>query len=82
MRLEREHPDTFAAFLAQVGSVVPKNNKGLVAVALLTKPLYPYIMVDELAAAMIDIALDGGKTQTLTNADLVSQGRLLLQHQA
>jgi hypothetical protein len=47
----------------------------------LTKPLYPYVMVDELAAAMIDVALNGGETQTLTNADLVFRGRSLLKRQ-
>jgi hypothetical protein len=77
MRLERENPNTFGAFLAQAGSVVPKNNKALLALAVLTQPLNPYIMVDELAAAMIDIALNGGETQTLSNADLVLRGTVL-----
>lgn len=81
IRLERKNPGAFAAFLAQVGSVVPKANKGLLAMAVLTKPLNPYIMVDELAAVLIDIALNGGETQTLTNADLVVRGRSLLKRQ-
>jgi hypothetical protein len=81
MQLEREDPDTFAAFLAQAGSVIPKNSQALLVVAGLTKPLYPYVMVDELAAAMIDVALNGGETQTLTNADLVFRGRSLLKRQ-
>jgi hypothetical protein len=79
--LERENPTTFAAFLAQVGSVVPKNNKALLVVAMLTQPLNPYIMVDELAAAIIDIAVNGGEGQTLANADLVARGKALLKRQ-
>lgn len=79
MQLERENSETFAAFLAQVGSVVPKNNKGLLAVAVLTQPLNPYIIVDELAAAMIDIAVNGAETQTISNADLVARGKSLLK---
>lgn len=79
MQLERENPESFAAFLAQVGSVVPKNNKALLSVAVLTQPLYPYIMVDELAAAMVDVAVNGAPSQALSNATLVAQGRSLLQ---
>ena len=79
IQLEREHPDTFAVFLAQAGSVVPKNNKALLAVAvLLTQSLYPYVAVDKVAAAMVDTALNGGKTQTLTNADLAARGGRLI----
>ena len=63
MRLERENPDAFASFLAQAGSVIPEDNQALYVVAVLTEYLYLYILVDELAAAMVDTALNGGKTQ-------------------
>jgi hypothetical protein len=79
MQLERENPETFAAFLVHVGSVASKNYRGLLAVAVLTQPLNPYVIVDVLAAAMIDIAVNGAETQTLSNADLVARGKSLLK---
>ena len=36
------------------------------------------IKVDELAAAMIDLALDGSERQILENVDLVKKGRELM----
>ena len=39
------------------------------------------IMPEELAAAMIDVGLNGGKKRTLTNAELVLRGRSLLMTQ-
>ncbi len=39
----------------------------------------PMIQVDELAAAMVDTAINGGKMQTFENGDLVARGKEVLK---
>ena len=45
---------------------------------MLTKVLNPYIMVDELARSLVEMALTEHEKQTWTNPDLVDLGKSLL----
>jgi len=41
--------------------------------------LLPMIGVDELAAALVDTVVNGGRMQTVENRDLVARGREVLK---
>jgi hypothetical protein len=41
--------------------------------------LLPMIRVDELAAALVDTVVNGGRMQTFENRDLVARGREVLK---
>jgi hypothetical protein len=55
--------------------VTPKERGVLKSIAA---SVVPMIRVDELAAAMVDIALNGGEKGLLENCDLVEKGREVL----
>ena len=44
--------------------MIPPNNKALVVPGWLTTPIYLALKVEELAAAMVNIAVKGGEEQT------------------
>ncbi|KAE9382008.1 hypothetical protein N431DRAFT_491273 [Stipitochalara longipes BDJ] len=67
-----EKSDGFDVYIARPSGVTPKERGVLKSVAA---GLVPMIRVNELAAAMLDIAVNGAQKQTLENRDLVSRGR-------
>lgn len=75
IEFEEKHPDTFETFITKPGAVLGRGNP-------IPQMLYGAaraIKVDTLAAAMIDLAISGGKgKQALENADLEEKGRAAL----
>ncbi|KFY28215.1 hypothetical protein V493_03047 [Pseudogymnoascus sp. VKM F-4281 (FW-2241)] len=74
--LAERNPDSFEVFLARVGSVIPKDNFTLSIIGPLTSGIQPIIRDDELAIAMVDIALNGAKTEFVSHEELVTRGRM------
>jgi hypothetical protein len=71
-----QHSEVFEAFTARSGAVYGKNN---FALGQLAKVMSSLIRDDELAAALIDIALHGNATQLVENDILRSRGKGLLK---
>jgi hypothetical protein len=65
----------FEVFITRPSGVTPKDRGVLKSIAA---AIVPMIKVDELAAAMLDIAVNGSDQQTLENHDLVVKGRKVL----
>jgi hypothetical protein len=76
MAFEREHSSTWKSFIAKPGAVVPKQGLGRVGCLLGTGLS---ISLNELAAAMVDIAIQGTDSQVILNVALVTKGRALTQ---
>ncbi|KUJ14362.1 uncharacterized protein LY89DRAFT_736408 [Mollisia scopiformis] len=77
-QLQEENQETFAAYFPRVGSVIPPNNKLLSIAGSLTNSLYPALKAEELAASMIDVAINGGAEQIVSHDELKNRGRSLL----
>ncbi|KAI9048273.1 hypothetical protein LZ554_008068 [Drepanopeziza brunnea f. sp. 'monogermtubi'] len=60
------------AFIARPGVVLPKDAS---IGSLVKRSLLPSVRVDELAAALLDVAVRKGSQQILENRDLVQKGR-------
>jgi hypothetical protein len=65
----------FEVIITRPSGVTPKERGVLKNIAA---SVVPMIKVDELAAAMVDIALNGGEKGTWENRDLVERGREVL----
>jgi hypothetical protein len=78
LKLEQENRNHLSVHLARVGSVIPKNNKALHVVGVLTSPFYPAIGVDTFGAAMIYGIIHGDAEQTVSHEELVKRGKLAL----
>jgi len=76
MAFEREHSSSWKSFIAKPGPVLPRKGLGLVGWLLGTSLS---IRVSELAAAMIDTAIQGNDSQVILNVALVTKGRALIQ---
>ncbi|OBT57008.1 hypothetical protein VE04_03119 [Pseudogymnoascus sp. 24MN13] len=74
--LAERNPDSFEVFLARVGSVIPKDNYTLSIIGSLTAGIQPIIGADELAVAMVDIALNGAETELVLHEELVARGKV------
>lgn len=59
-------------------SVIPPNSVMLTIAGKLTNPLYPALKAEELAAAMIEVAVNGGSEQIIPHDELKNKGRALL----
>ncbi|CZR63958.1 uncharacterized protein PAC_13855 [Phialocephala subalpina] len=77
-QLQQSNPDTFAAYLPRPGSVIPPNSMLLTIAGKLTNGLYPALKVEEFAAAMIGVAINGASEQIISHDDLKNKGRALL----
>lgn len=62
-------------FIMRPSGVTPKERGVIKSIAASVAPL---IRVNELAAAMVDVAVNGGGKQTWENRDLVVKGREVL----
>lgn len=74
--LAERNPDSFEVYLARVGSVIPKGDCTLSIIGPLTAGIQPIIGSDELAVAMVDIALNGAETELVSHEQLVARGKL------
>lgn len=74
--LAERNPDSFEVFLASVGTVIPKDNCTLSIIGPLTAGIQPIIGADELAVAMMDIALNGAETELVLHEELVARGKV------
>ncbi|KFY84606.1 hypothetical protein V500_09170 [Pseudogymnoascus sp. VKM F-4518 (FW-2643)] len=74
--LAERNPDSFEVFLARVGTVIPKGDCTLSIIGPLTAGIQPIIGADELAVAMVDIALNGAETELVLHEELVARGKL------
>lgn len=77
--LEAQNPEGFEAFLTKPGSVIPPNSMLVSVIVSLTTWFYPALKAEELAAAMIDIALRGNAEQSIDHDQLVERGRRALE---
>eukprot|EP01117_Protostelium_nocturnum_P002233 TRINITY_DN12880_c0_g1_i1.p1 TRINITY_DN12880_c0_g1~~TRINITY_DN12880_c0_g1_i1.p1 ORF type:complete len:221 (+),score=38.93 TRINITY_DN12880_c0_g1_i1:45-707(+) len=75
---EKEHSSVWKSFIAKPAAVLPKKGLGMGTASWLVGSTYS-IKINELAAAMIDMAIHGNDAQVILNAPLVSKGRSLLQ---
>ncbi|KAL8828219.1 MAG: hypothetical protein Q9170_006698 [Blastenia crenularia] len=73
MEMQKEHPDTLAVYIARPGGVTAPNS----FFPTLLESLARFINVDDLAAKMLDIAINGHDTQTLEQDVLRNEGRRL-----
>ncbi|MCJ1393973.1 hypothetical protein MMC18_006850 [Xylographa bjoerkii] len=73
--LQKQHGDSVAAFVVRPWMVLSKEKTVMSAVA----SMGPSIRVDELAAAIVNIALNGSERQIVDNDVLVREGRHLLK---
>ncbi len=72
---EEKHPYTFETIITKPGAVLGKGNP----VPQMLYGVAKAIKVDTLAAAMIDLAISGGKgKQTMENADLEERAKAAL----
>lgn len=72
---EEKHPYTFETIITKPGTVLGKGNP----VPQMLYGVAKAIKVDTLAAAMIDLAISGGKgKQTMENADLEERAKAAL----
>lgn len=74
--LAERNRDSFEIFLARVGTVIPKGDRALSIIGPLTTGIQPIIGADELAVAMVDIALNGAETELITHEELVARGEV------
>lgn len=58
-----------------MGSVIPTNSRVIALIVGLTISLYPAMKVEELAAALVDIALNGSEMHLVTHDELVAKGK-------
>jgi len=78
LELQNQHSDGFATFVVRPGMVLSKERTVMNAVA----SMGPSIKVDELAAAILNIALTGDGAQIVENDVLGREGRQLLKLQS
>jgi hypothetical protein len=78
LEFAKTHEGVFDAFITRPAWVVPKASEGGI-LDLVRKALPAKVGVDQLAAVMVDLALNGGKTNILENGELVNRGRVLLK---
>jgi hypothetical protein len=64
------------SFIMRPASVLPKTSTGIRGT--LTGMTLGSIRVDELAAVLVDTAVNGSKTQTIENRELGKKGKELL----
>lgn len=76
--LQESNSDIFAAHIPKPGSVIPPNSMLLTIAVKLTTPLYPALKAEELAATMIDVAINGALQQIISHDELKYKGRTLL----
>ena len=70
-----QHRATFDTLIVRPAVVLPKEGGTKTAIL----GLAPSVNVEELAAVMVDAAVNGSKRQILENEMLKSQGRALLR---
>ncbi|KAL8853674.1 MAG: hypothetical protein Q9221_001485 [Calogaya cf. arnoldii] len=73
MKLQKERPETFVAYIAKPGAVTATNS----LFPALLEPLARFINVNDLAAKLLDIAINGHSTQTLEVDVLRNEGKRL-----
>lgn len=73
MKMEKEHPEALVAYIARPGVVTATNS----FFPALLEPLARFINVDDLAAKMLDTAINGHHTQTLEVDVLRGEGKRL-----
>ncbi|KFY00096.1 hypothetical protein V490_01474 [Pseudogymnoascus sp. VKM F-3557] len=74
--LAERNRGSIEVYLARVGSVIPKGDSILSIIGPLTAGIQPIISSDELAVAMVDIALNGAETELVLHEELVARGRV------
>lgn len=81
LELESQNPDVFKTYLPRPGSVIPRNSMLMTVLGAVTRSIYPDLKVEDLAAAMIGVALDGGYEgpgeNTILHEELQRKGREL-----
>ena len=77
VELQKQHNDSLATYVVRPWGVLSKGKTVMSAVASVGFS----IRVDELAAAVVDIALRGNGSQIADNAVLVRQGKQILKLQ-
>jgi hypothetical protein len=81
LEFESQNADIFKAYLPRPGSVIPRNSMFMTVLGAVTRPIYPDLKVEELAAAMIGIAVNGGYEgegeNTILHEELQTKGREL-----
>ncbi|KAL9034335.1 MAG: hypothetical protein Q9180_005464 [Flavoplaca navasiana] len=73
MKMQKEHPEAFIAYVARPGVVTATNS----LFPALLEPLARFINVDDLAAKMVDTAINGHTTQMLEQDVLRDEGKRL-----
>ena len=73
MRLQKEHPDALVVHIARPGVVTATNS----LFPALLEPLARFINIDDLAAKMVDTAINGHTTQLLEQDVLRDDGKRL-----
>lgn len=71
----RQHRHVFETFVVKPGSVLSKENRMMSVIMGLSRS----VRVDELAAVLVNTALNGSETQTIEYDVLGPQGRALLK---
>lgn len=73
MKMEKEHPEALVAYIARPGVVTATKS----FFPALLEPLARFINVEDLAAKMLDTAINGHHTQTLEVDVLRDEGKRL-----
>ena len=73
MNMQKKHEEAFIAYIARPGPVLPTNS----FFPALFEPWAKLITIDDLAAKMLDTAINGHSTQTLEVQVLRDEGKRL-----
>lgn len=65
----------FESYIARPASVQPKHNGAIMSAVM---SLLPSVKVDQLAATLVDLAVNGSDRQTWENGQLATRGSTLL----
>jgi len=71
----QSHPSNFQSYIMRPAGVLTKDT----SVKNYLMGFVPSVRVDELAATMLDVAINGSKMETWENRDLAKRGRELLK---
>lgn len=73
MKMQKEHPEAFVVYIARPGPVTATDS----LFPAVLEPLARFINVDDLAAKLLDTAINGHDTQMLEQDVLRNEGKRL-----
>ena len=82
MELGNQHADVGRTYIVRPAFVVRKDMWSVTHAVVSAGGMLPTLKADELAAAMVNIAIDGGERQIWENKALVTSGKEILSRAA